>query len=103
MCIQMYILDKLTEDGWEKLNNNQMLEIWDNVISMRAEELQMRITTYLEKAVMKTATIRGQPKKHKPSLIVRKCLRTKKKISRKLRNLKKTSLPGTGLQITAKN
>ena len=33
-----------------------MLESWDKVTTMGAEELQTRIKTNLEKAVMKTAT-----------------------------------------------
>ena len=63
--IQMYKLDKLTEIEWEKLNINLMLEPWDKVTTMGADELQTRITTNLENAVMKTAELRSNPKKTK--------------------------------------
>ena len=86
--IQMYKLDKLTEIEWEKLNINLMLEPWDKVTTMGADELQTRITTNCENAVMKTAELRSKPKKPRPPLVIRKCLRTKKKISKKNQEFK---------------
>ena len=64
--IQKYKLDKLTKLDWENLNFNLLLEPWDRVTTMGAEELQTRITTNLENAIMKTAELRRKPKNQNP-------------------------------------
>ena len=46
--IQKYKLDKLMELDWDNLNYNLLLEPWDRVTTMGAEELQTRITRNLE-------------------------------------------------------
>ena len=85
--IQKYKIEKLTESDWENLNYNLLLEPWDKVNTMGAEELQNRITTNIENAIRKTAELKKKPKKPKPPLVVRKCLRTKRKISKRINNL----------------
>ena len=77
----------MTEADWEKLNYNLLLEPWDNVNKMGAEELQNRITTNIENAIRMTAELKKKPKKPKPPRIVRKCMRTKRKISKRINNL----------------
>merc|ERR1711867_181688 len=79
--IQKYKIEKLTESDWENLNYKLLLEPWDKVTTMGAEELQNRITTNIENAIRKTAELKKKPKKPKPPRVVRKCLQTKRKIS----------------------
>ena len=64
--IQNYKIEKLTESDWDNLNYNLLLEPWDKVNTMGAEELQNRITTNIENAIRKTAELKKKPKKPNP-------------------------------------
>ena len=77
----------MTEADWERLNYNLLLEPWENVTKMGAEELQNRITTNIENAIRMTAELKKKPKKPKPPRVVRKCMRIKRKISKRMNNL----------------
>ena len=57
--------ESITEEGWDELIRNLMLESWEGVTAMEPVELQERITSNLDKVAMKTSELKRRPQGRK--------------------------------------